>query len=186
VTNLLILTKAPITDALVNDWGGHLKWLGLFVIGFAAARQERFWELLQAHRGKALGIAALLLAIQSKVNDPYWSIVSGLYAWAAICALCGFARSALNRTSPLLSYLNEAVLPVYVLHQPILLIAAFWLFPLRLPLPVEVLLLVGATGLGSFAIYAALIRPFAVSRWLFGLKPKLSAQPESLRAVASP
>jgi len=186
VTNLLILTKAPITDALVNDWGGHLKWLGLFVIGLAAARQERFWELLQAHRGKALGIATVFLAIQSKVNDPYWSIVSGLYAWSAICALCGFARSALNRTSPLLSYLNEAVLPVYVLHQPILLITAFWLFPLRLPLPIEVLLLVGATGLGSFAIYAALIRPFAVSRLLFGLKPRLSAQREHLRAVASP
>ena len=92
--------------------------------------------------------------------------------WAAICALCGFARAALNRPSALLSHLNEAVLPIYVLHQPILLVAAFWLFPLRLPVPVEVLLLAGATGLGSFAVYEALIRPFAICRFLFGLKPK--------------
>jgi len=64
------------------------------------------------------------------------------------------------------------VLPIYVLHQPILLVTAFWLFPLRLPLPIEVLLLAGATGLGSFAIYETCIRPFAVTRFLFGLKPK--------------
>jgi hypothetical protein len=179
-TNLLILTRAPVTDALVNDWGAHLKWVGMFVTGFAAARQDRFWSLLESHRGKALAVAAILLAIQSKVNDPAWSVVSGLYAWAAICALCGFARASLNRPSPLLSHLNEAVLPVYVLHQPILLITAFWLFPLRLALPVEVLLLVSATFLGSFALYEAFIRPFAATRFLFGVKPKvLSSMPRS-------
>jgi len=174
--NLLILTKAPITDALVNDWGGHIKWVGVFVTGLVAARQDRFWALLEAHRGKALAIAAVLLAIQSRVNDPAWSVVSGVYAWAAICALCGFARALLNRPSALLSHLNEAVLPIYVLHQPILLVTAFWLFPLSLPVPVEVLLLAAATGPGSFGIYEAFIRPFAVTRFLFGLKPKAQAE----------
>jgi glucan biosynthesis protein C len=174
-TNLVILTRAPITDALVNDWGGHLKWAGLFVTGLVAARQDRFWALLEANRGKALAAAAGLLAIQCQVNDPAWSVVSGLYAWAAICALCGFATAFLNRGSALLTHLNQAVLPIYVLHQPILLVTAYWLFPLRLPVPVEVLLLSAATGLGSFGIYEALIRPFAVTRFLFGLKPKVVA-----------
>ena len=174
-TNLVILTRAPITDALVNDWGGHLKWAGLFVTGLVAARQDRFWALLEANRGKALAAAAGLLAIQCQVNDPAWSVVSGLYAWAAICALCGFATAFLNRGSALLTHLNQAVLPIYVLHQPILLVTAYWLFPLSLPVPVEVLLLAAATGLGSFGIYEALIRPFAVTRFLFGLKPKVVA-----------
>jgi hypothetical protein len=132
-TNLLILTKAPSTDALVNDSGAPLKWLGLFVTGPLAA-------------------ATVLLAIQSRVNDRVWSAVSGLYAWAAICTLCGFAKAAVNRPSPLLSCLNEAVLPIYVLHQPMLLVAAFWLFPLHLPVPVEVILLTVVTGLGSLVI----------------------------------
>ena len=175
LANLLILAKWPITDALVNDWGGHLKWAGLYVTGLLAARQDRFWALLEAHWGKLLAVAAVLLGVQSRVNDPVWSAVSGLYAWAAICALCGFARAALNRSSALLSHLNEAVLPIYVLHQPILLVTAFWLFPLRLPLPVEVLLLAGATGLGSLVIYEGAIRPFAVCRFLFGLKPKAAS-----------
>jgi glucan biosynthesis protein C len=171
-TNLLILTKAPITHALVNDWGGHLKWVGIFVIGLLAARQDRFWAALEAHWGELSVIAALLLLIQLHVNDPEWSAVSGIYAWATICALCGFARAILNRPSALLSHLTEAVLPVYVVHQPILLLTAFWLFPLGFPVPVEALLLAGATGLGSFAIYEGLIRPFAFARFLFGLKPQ--------------
>lgn len=99
--------------------------------------------------------------------------MSGVYAWATICALCGFAKTILNHPSALLSHLTEAVLPVYVVHQPILLVTAYWLFPLGLPLPVEALLLAGATSLGSFAIYEGLIRPFPVSRFLFGLKPRL-------------
>ena len=180
LVNLLILTKWPINDSLVNDWGGHLKWVGLFAIGLLGAGQDRFWALLEAHWGKLLAVAAVLLAAQSRVNDPAWSAVSGLYAWAAICALCGFAKATFNRSSALLSHLNEAVLPIYVLHQPILLVTAFLLFPLRLPLPAEVVLLAGATGLGSLAIYEVGIRPFAVCRFLFGLKPKGASR----RAVA--
>ena len=183
LANLLILAKWPITDALVNDWGGHLKWAGLFVTGLLAAGQDRFWALLQAHWGKLLAVAAVLLGLQMRVNDPLWSLVSGLYAWAAICALCGLAKATLNRRSALLSHLNEAVLPIYVLHQPILLVTAFWLFPLRLPAPVEASLLAGATGLGSLAIYELAIRPFAISRFLFGLKPR-AASGDPRRAVA--
>jgi glucan biosynthesis protein C len=151
LTNLLILTKAPITDALVNDWGGHLKWVGVFVTGLLAARQDQFWAALEAHWGKLSVAAALLLLI---------------------CALCGFAKTILNHPSALLSHLTEAVLPIYVVHQPILLVTAYWLFPLGLPLPIEALLLAGATGVGSFAVYEGLIRPFPLSRFLFGLKPK--------------
>jgi hypothetical protein len=51
-----------------------------------------------------------------------------------------------------------------------MLVTAFRVFPLRLPLGVEVALLIAATGLWSFAIYDALIRPFAVTRCLLGLK----------------
>ena len=38
VANLLILARWPVTDALVNDWGGHLKWAGLYATGLLAAR----------------------------------------------------------------------------------------------------------------------------------------------------
>jgi hypothetical protein len=111
-----------------------------------------------------------LLAARLVCDGVAWGVVTGLYGWAAICAICGYARRYLNRPSAGLSHLNEAVLPVYVLHQPILLIAAYWIFPLSLPLPLEALVLIGVTGGGALAIYEAAIRPFAPMRFLFGLK----------------
>ena len=168
--------RHPLTEAFFNDDAGHLKWIGMFSIGALCATQEAFWDWARRYRAPMLGLAVALFLIESRVNDPWWSIVSGLYAWAAICALCGYAYRYLNRPSTLLGHLNEAVLPIYVLHQPILLVAAYWIFPLRLPLGAEAASLAAITGLGSFAIYEIAIRPLPPMRFLFGLKAKAVAQ----------
>ena len=83
-----------------------------------------------------------------------------------------YAAQYLNRSSELLSYLTEAVLPIYVFHQPVMLILAFFLFPLSLPLGLEVILLITVTGIGSVWCYEILARRTRLLRFLFGLKPK--------------
>lgn len=168
--NLAIL-QFPLTHALVNDWAGHLKWFGMFGFGAALAGYAPFWRFVRAQRFWLLAGALALLGVRSFVNDPLFAAMSGPYAWAMILALCGYAARYLDRGSPLLTHLNEAVLPIYVLHQPILLIAAYWLFQLRLPLVLEALAIVAITGVGCFALYEAFIRPFGPMRFLFGLKP---------------
>ena len=102
--------------------------------------------------------------------DPWWNIVNGLYAWPMVCALTGYAAQYLDRPSDTLAHLNEAVLPIYVLHQPILLFAAYCIFPLGLPRTDEALAIVIVTAAACFAIYETVIRPFAIMRILFGLK----------------
>jgi hypothetical protein len=178
-TNLLIRYEFPVTEALVGDWGAHLKWIGMFALGTYCAGYEVFWDTLRRYRVAFLAAAMPPLAIQSFVNDPWWSIVHGLYAWPMICALAGYAAAWLNRPSAVLSHLNEAVLPIYVLHFPILMFAAFYLFPLRLPLPVEVLSISGITVAGCFLIYETVIRPFGIFRFLFGLRVKATAPGDS-------
>ena len=175
----------PQTFWIGNDWGSHLKWAGMFVIGAVLAHHDGGWQWLQRHRLGLLATAVVCLALQSLnrvfyltgTADPLWSAIgwsaaSGAYAWAMICALCGYAAGWFNRPSALLSHLNEAILPVYVLHQPILLIAAWFIFPRHWPLPLEITALVFITALGSLSIYEVLIRPFAVTRFLFGLRAK--------------
>lgn len=179
--NLLIRYRYPVTDALIGDWGAHLKWIGMFALGTACAGRDVFWDVLRRYRLLFLAVALVLLALQSFVNDPTWSIANGLYAWPAICTLAGYAAAYINGPSALLSHLNEAVLPIYVLHQPVLLFAAFYFFPLRLPLPVEGLAIAAITAAGCFLIYETLIRPFAIMRFLFGLKPR----PQRAAAIAA-
>jgi hypothetical protein len=57
-----------------------------------------------------------------------------------------------------------------VLHQPVMLVAAYWLFPLGFPLATEPAALIAITGGGSLAIHHLLIRPPASLLLMFGLR----------------
>ena len=187
-SDVLQLAVFPRTDALFNDWGSHVGWVSMFALGAYVAGYDAFWETVRRYRAVSLAVAALLLAARSLVNDPYWSAFNGLYAWTMVCTLSGFAAQYLNRPSKALSHLNEAVLPIYILHQPILLFAAYTIFKLNLPLPLEAAAIAATTAAGCFAIYEIVIRPFGIMRFFFGLKfrsmPAASALPPpvSLRA----
>lgn len=201
--NMTVERLWPRTDAFVGDWGEHLKWIGMFVAGLCIAKRENVWRWLQGRRASLLMVSAILLGLHLRghqfwlkgdLHAPWdwivWSTTSGLYGWAMILTVCGYATRYLNRPSAALSYLNEAILPVYVLHQPILLLSAYAVFSWRLPLPQEAAVLIAVTVLGSLAIYQLAIKPFNVMRFLFGLKPnpahKREAHDDRLRALPSP
>jgi hypothetical protein len=182
-TSMLMDTVWPRTDGFFNDWGAHLQWAGLFVTGLALALRSDAWLWMVRRRAVCLGLA-LIFCAALLIDHTFWlkgtltppaswisyDIISGLYAWAVILTICGYAARWLNHPSRTLSYLNTAILPVYVIHQPILFLAAFVIFPLRYPLACEAALLTAITLAASLAIYHFLIRPFALARFLFGLK----------------
>ncbi|HEY8618028.1 acyltransferase family protein [Phenylobacterium sp.] len=173
----------PQTWDFVHDGGAHLLWAGAFVTGVLLAGRDDVWRLLAARRRPVALAAVLLLAVSLAcrawaVSGPphglgsvaYW-ISDGIYGWIMVLAVFGYAVRHLNRDSAALRYLNEAILPIYVLHQPILLAAAWLLFPLALPLPLEGALLALITLAGALALHHLAIRPFPPLRFLFGLKP---------------
>lgn len=184
-TNVLVTRLQPVTDDFVHDWANHIRWFGIYATGIACAGQAQFWEALRLHRRKlAFATMALLpfhivdmmLDFGTLWNSMVYDVIAGLYGWCAILTLCGYAGEYWNRSSRALSYLNEAVLPVYVFHQPVMLVLGYNLFPLDLPIMVEVPLLVLGTGAGSFLGYEILARRTRLLRFLFGLR---QVQPES-------
>jgi glucan biosynthesis protein C len=84
-------------------------------------------------------------------------------------AVCGFARSFAPGDGKALRYLREAVFPVYILHQTLIVVFAHNLKPLRLIPIVEGPLLVGMTFAACFAGYE-IVRRVAWLRPLFGLR----------------
>jgi hypothetical protein len=188
-TNVLVGIVAPETHALINDWAAHLKWFGLFCAGAVLALREDAWAFLMAYRRALVAAAAVLLAgllacrsvlvggEQGLTWGIAYRIVQGAYGWAAVLAITGFGAQWLNAPSRSLRYLNEAVLPVYVLHQPALLTAAYLLFPFRLPVFIEASLLLFAAALLPLGVYHLAIRPYRPVRRLFGVR---SAVPKPL------
>ncbi|HVI33368.1 acyltransferase family protein [Phenylobacterium sp.] len=183
-TDVLIGTVAPVTHALYNDGGAHLKWLGLFAAGALLAFRDDAWAVVRARRRTLLAAALALLALYLTARAAVlaqpddlgrtilYRALQGAYGWTAVLAVAGYAARWLDRPSAALGYLNEAVLPVYVLHQPAMLAVAYLVFPLRLPLALEVVLLLGAAGLLPLATYHLAIRPWPPVRRMFGLKPQ--------------
>jgi glucan biosynthesis protein C len=86
-------------------------------------------------------------------------------------ALGSVSTQHLRGPSRALGYLNTAILPIYVLHQTVLIALAVALFPATLPLWLEgCLIVIGTLGI-SLAIYELAIRRWSTLRFLFGLKP---------------
>lgn len=86
----------------------------------------------------------------------------------------------LNRKNAALAYLGEAVLPYYILHQTIIVVAAYQMIGSGVPAAPEAGIIIVATVGGCALLYEFAIRRSRWLRPLFGLKPL--ANPE--KAVA--
>ena len=93
-------------------------------------------------------------------------------AWSWIFTAIGYGKRYLNKKHRIQNYINEAVYPFYILHQTVIVIVVFYV----VQSPDSVYSKFIFTFITSFAlimgIYHLLIRPYAITRFLFGMKPK--------------
>jgi glucan biosynthesis protein C len=186
---ILLIDRFPQDHSLTNDWYNHATYLPAFLLGALLARTPAVWETMAAQRWRALGLALSAWAVivlwllaphhehsaeQMATWVPMMRCVYGLCAWSAIVAACGFARRHLNHDGPARRYLTEAVFPVYIAHQTLIVVMAHAFKPLHLAPGLEALLLMVLTATGSFGLYEVVRRlPFV--RPLFGLAPRARA-----------
>ena len=67
--------------------------------------------------------------------------LGGLLIWASILTILGFGMRHLTANHRALTYANEAVLPFYILHQPVILLIGFFVVPLALPIGLKYLII---------------------------------------------
>ena len=80
-------------------------------------------------------------------------------------------RNTEERFVPLLSYLNEAILPWYLLHQTVIIIIAMSLSSFALGGGLEAVMV----AIGTFTVCALLyevIKRWNIGRFIFGMKLK--------------
>ena len=83
-------------------------------------------------------------------------------------AVCGFAHRHLQFDHALRRYLTQAVFPVYIVHQTLIVLFSQWLKPAALAPGIEGPLLVGLTFSVSFGLFE-IVRRVPVLRPFFGL-----------------
>ncbi|MBW2280715.1 MAG: DUF2147 domain-containing protein [Deltaproteobacteria bacterium] len=177
---------------LYNDWANVAFFVTFLCSGFAMALAPGLEDRLREEwrRALALGLtstgvllAAVLGAFESTPVVLTGSAVAG---WCFVVALLGFARERVTRSGPGLRYLAESAFPIYVLHQPVVVVLAAVVVTLpasTMGIAAKFVLLLTGSVACTLALYHFGVRPFAPTRFLLGMKP-LSREPGGA-AVAS-
>lgn len=157
-------------------------YLVFFVLGYVVVCDPAFMRSAERYRLPALAIGVALAAfwvltpaVRDALPDPSLrltalNLLGAAATWLVIVGALGYGRRYLDRTSPALSYLGEASYPVYLLHQTVIVIAAFYVVDLAAAEPLQWLTLMAVSVAGTFALYEV-VRRTRVTRWAFGMKP---------------
>ncbi|HUK78762.1 MAG TPA: acyltransferase family protein [Thermoleophilia bacterium] len=173
-----------VGSALPNPAGLQpFYYLVFFVLGYLAVCDGSFIQGAVRYRlpalagGVALSIWWVLAGARLHDAQPSFSPASAalaflgvLAAWMVIVGLLGCGKRYLDRTSPALSYLGEASYPVYILHQTVIVVVAWFIVGLAASEPLQWFALIVVSLAVTFALYEV-VRRFAPTRFLFGMKP---------------
>lgn len=173
-TRLGLARHFPVTHALADDWFAHAQYLPMFLFGALLARPSSLAATAQARRWLALTLAVAAWTLMEwarahAVMAPAWQgvLVYSLMQWCALLAALGFARQHLNVDNAARRYLTEAVFPLYILHQTLIILLAHSLRPTGLDAWLEAPILMLATIAISLLAFEALRR----LTWLSWLRP---------------
>lgn len=166
--------------------GPIIFYLFVFVLGYAAFCDPSFAQTAQKYRWAALfsGLVLSLFwvltpSIRNSLPDPSFgraglSLLGVAGTWLTIVGFLGVGKHYLDRPSRSLAYLSEASYPVYILHQTVIVIVAFYLAKMAMPAGATwLLLLVLAVG-ATFALYEV-VRRTGFLRLLFGMSARRRA-----------
>ncbi len=152
----------------------------MFVCGAVFARPPSVWERIPRWRWIALVTAlatwaglVVYFGHYDQITPPEglrqcMRIVYAATQWCALLAALGFARRHLNHDHAWRRYLTDAVFPVYILHQTLIILVAMALRQAALPAWFEGPVLIAATFVLSFAGYEFVRRVRLLRPW-FGL-----------------
>jgi len=176
----------PTDQYLIGDWTRFSVLTMILLIGFLFCSNQKYWRVLLDFRRTFLVTGIGLFAIRYLVlfnilEIPGSGLIHYLYdfinvgsSWMIILAILGYGRRYLTFSNRFLTYCNEAVYPFYILHQTVTLVAVYFMVPLTWHWFTKFALVTVSTVVVTWGIYHYLIRPYNLTRFVFGLKLRKS------------
>jgi glucans biosynthesis protein C len=184
-----------------HDWAEFLWYFGYFLTGFVLLSDERFIPAVRRDGPIALvvalattaalvglGIGEWLVSAADRGLDWRFAPAAGLFAlegwaWTVVILNIGIRVAGLQR--PVSPRLGDAVLPVYVIHQPVILAVAFFVVQWPLGILPKWLVVLGISAVVTLALVELALR-MSVARVLLGARarPAASVAPAPARMAA--
>jgi glucans biosynthesis protein C len=162
---------------LYNDWANFLFYILVFFYGFIMVSDARIMQAVKRHTWVAAAILAvcifLIVMVDNGVFGPEFikTVLWPIGTWLALLFWIGLAMRLLNFTNGLIRYANDAVLPVYILHQTLIITIGYFVIQWNWPVAAKYPFIVISVFLSALAIYEV-VRRINVTRFLFGIKAK--------------
>jgi peptidoglycan/LPS O-acetylase OafA/YrhL len=173
----------PENGSLTEDWFAFTMFITMLVYGYLVGASHAFWNQVATYKWITGGIALISGLILFFV---YWTpmpsftvkdnrftmycVFNGIHIWSMILFWCGMAKHYLDKPSPILRYLNEAVYPYFIIHQTIIVAIGYYIVQWQMPLIIKCILLISLSILMIMATYHLVIRKTKLTRFLFGMK----------------
>ncbi|MBM7702073.1 hypothetical protein JOC83_000899 [Bacillus iocasae] len=179
---LVLLSTINIVD--LGSWDIFF-YVVIFIYGYYFFHGNVFQTMIQ----KTFWIH-LLIGVSTSIIYTSWFIINipevgttafylfksirGLSCWSSLITIFYLGHRYLRRSNHTLAYTSEAAMPVYILHQPVIVIIGFFIKDLSWSVEWKLTFLFATCFSLVLLLYHVLIRPFNVMRFLFGLKQKPS------------
>jgi len=171
-----------------QDWADFFSHGAFFVLGFLMFADERFTQAIRRDWRILLGVGivatlaamAIIMSLESfdieKAPRTFWEFLT----WGLIAA-CGWCWTAfmlfigmryLDRDSKALRYGLGAILPFFVVHQPVILAIAYFVVQWETTIPIKLLVVVLGAFLVSLGLYEWVIKRVGILRAMFGMKAR--------------
>jgi hypothetical protein len=189
---IALADRFPESHDVVSDWCMHWIYGGGFFIGAAMGTAGPLWAGVARlwRPGLALGIASWAgvawINVQPGDVEGGWLVLTrvlrAVQAWGMIIGLLGAAQRFLDHDHRWRLPLAQAVFPAYLIHQTLIVLIAWWLVPLGLPVGAQAAILLAGTALGTAAFCLVTARINWLRPWV-GYGPiRPAAAPAPLRA----
>lgn len=169
------------THDLVNDWAGIACYLIYFIYGFVLIRSSVLKRIIEQQR-KGFLLQTIVVTIfmfscpyifnNKSVAEVSWDISAIILTWTCSLSAVGYASKYLNKDTRFRQLANEAIFPVYLLHQPIIVIIASIITNFEVSVILKFFGITLLSVVTTVLIYTFLIRPFRFARVIFGMKNK--------------
>jgi peptidoglycan/LPS O-acetylase OafA/YrhL len=177
-----------------TSWADFAYMFVFFIYGFVIYANERFITVIRRDWRMLLGVGILSTVVifaaaaagvglewysNSAIPGFYiaWGLIS-INAWCWVTFALYFGQRYLDRRNNLLEYGQEAILPFYVFHQPVIFVIVYYVVQWDAGiLPKLVIVTLGAFVITG-AIHELVVKRIPPLRLLFGMKPgRTTAQP---------
>ncbi len=176
------LIQALLDTPLVFGGWNLFSHLLFYIFGYILAFNQQLMETLGKHIKIIFGLTAIsitltFLIIVSLLEgvfrfrdvEVFFFVIRVSFAWSGVLFILWLGYRYLNRDSKNRKFLNELVLPFYILHQTVLIVLGFFIIQLELDVLMKFLLILSSAFV-CISILLLIIREENTLRFLFGMK----------------